>query len=125
MRTMERTFKIDRNLARRAETKFRRYGTSIEGVLAVLVSLHGMPKELRPSPPPVPSVIEFDAQGEHFVADVTPDEDRYFAQVRGYPGCFTEGGNEEELRKYLVEVTELVVFDMGEVTRNPDGNELS
>ena len=121
MRTMERTFAIDRNLARRAEAKFRRYGTSIEGVLTVLVSCHGLPKELRPTPR-VPSVIEFETQGEHFVADVKPDDDSYFAQVRGLPDCFTCGDNEAELRKNLVEVTNLMHFDIGEVVHNPDGS---
>ncbi len=63
---------------------------------------------------PVPSVIEFETQGQHLIADITPDEDRYFAQVRGYPGCFTEGGDKQELRQYLVEVTDGIVFGLGD-----------
>ena len=116
--TLERTDTIDRRLIARADRKLRRYGADLNGLLAFLVAMRGNPfKKPITFPlrrPSVPSVIEFDEQGKHFVADITPDEDRYFAQVRGYPGCFTEGGDEEELRKYLGEVTRLVVFDMGE-----------
>ena len=65
----------------------------------------------------VPPVIEFDVQGQRFVADVKPDGDSYFAQVRGCPGCFTCGDNLAELRKNLVEATELAVFDVGEQVR--------
>ena len=84
MQTLERTFTIDRDLARRAAVR------------------------------PVPSVIEFDTQGEHFVADVTREGNRYLAEVRGHPECFTEGGNEAELRQYLVEVTDGMLFGLGE-----------
>jgi hypothetical protein len=34
--------------------------------------------------------------------------------VRGYDNCFTEADTLPELRKYLVEVTEAMVFGMGE-----------
>lgn len=115
---IERTDTIDRRLAMRADKKLRRYGADLNGFLASVIAMRGSPFGKPIAFPArravVPSVIEFDVQGKHFVADITPDEDRYFAQVRGCPGCFTEGGNEEELRKYLEEVTELVVFDMGE-----------
>ena len=45
---MEHTSTIDRDLARRAERKFRRYGTSLRGVISVLVSRRGMPDFLLP-----------------------------------------------------------------------------
>ena len=48
MQTMERTITIDRDLARRAERKFRRYCTSLCGVISVLVSRRGMPDFLLP-----------------------------------------------------------------------------
>lgn len=46
--TLEKTIYIDRDLARRAERKFRRYGTSIDGVLSILVSTRGLPSFLVP-----------------------------------------------------------------------------
>lgn len=107
MKTLECPSTLDRALFRRAERKCRRYGTDVNGILSVLVSIRGMPEQLRP----VPSVIEFDVHGRHFVADITPDGGRYCAVVRGHPDCFTEGGSEAELRKYLAEVAELVLFD--------------
>ena len=73
-----------------------------------------LPKELCPTPPPVPSVIEFDVQGEHFVADITHEADGYSAQVRNHPECYTCGDNEAELRKNLVEAAELAIFDMSD-----------
>ncbi len=125
MRTMERTFTLDRDLARRADRKLHRYGMSLDDAVAhtlvFIVSKRGNPLQGAAVPP----VIEFDAQGQHFVADVKPDGDSYSAQVRDCPECFTCGDNLAELRKNLVEVTKLMYFDMGEVTRNPDGSELS
>ena len=116
MKTMERTFTLDRDLAKRADRKLRRYGMSLDDALAktlmFVVSTRGNPwgSAVRT----VPSVIEFDTQGEHFVADVTQEGDRYLAEVRGHPECFTEGGNEAELRRYLVEVTDGMLFGLGE-----------
>lgn len=116
MQTLERTFTLDRDLVRRADRKLHRYGMSLddalERTLVFVVSTRGNPwgETVRP----VPSVIEFDTQGEHFVADVTQDGDRYIAEVRGHPECFTEGGNEAELRQYLVEVTDGMLFGLGE-----------
>lgn len=110
MKTLERHRALDRDLLRREDRKFRRYGTDLNGVLSVLVSIRGLPSELRP----VPSVIEFDAQGEHFVADVTPDGDSYSAQVRNHPECYTCGDSEAELRRNLVEAADLAIFDIAD-----------
>ena len=122
MQTLERTFTIDRDLARRADRKLHRYGMSLDDAIAdtllFIVSKRGNPWRGAVVPP----VVEFDTQGRHFVADVKPDGDSYFAQVRGFPGCFTCGDSLPELRRNLVEVTELVVFDMGKQVRNPDGS---
>ena len=116
MQTLERTFTLDRDLARRADRKLHRYGMSLDDALAktlvFVVSTRGNPWGNTASA--MPSVIEFDTQGEHFVADVTQEGDRYLAEVRGHPECFTEGGNEAELRKYLIEVTDGMLFGLGE-----------
>lgn len=48
MQTMEHAITIDRDLARRAERKFRHYGTSLRSVISVLVSRRGMPDFLLP-----------------------------------------------------------------------------
>ena len=116
MQTLERTFTLDRDLARRADRKLHRYGMSLDDALAktlvFVVSTRGNPWGGTVSA--MPSVIEFDTQGEHFVADVTQEGDRYLAEVRGHPECFTEGGNEAELRRYLVEVTDGMLFGLGE-----------
>lgn len=116
MQTLERTFTLDRDLCRRADRKLRRYGMSLDDALAktlvLIVSTRGNPWGNATSD--VPSVIEFDTQGEHFIADVTQEGDRYLAEVRGHPECFTEGGNEAELRRYLVEVTDGMLFGLGE-----------
>ena len=50
MQTIERTTTIDSDLARRAERKFRRYGTSLHGVISILVSRRGMPDFLLRRP---------------------------------------------------------------------------
>jgi len=116
MQTLERTFTLDRDLCRRADRKLHRYGMSLDDALAktlvLIVSTRGNPWGNATSD--VPSVIEFDTQGEHFIADVTQEGDRYLAEVRGHPECFTEGGNEAELRRYLVEVTDGMLFGLGE-----------
>ena len=111
---IERTVKINRDLARRAGSKLHRYGSSFDDVfsaaLALVVSTRGMPKVFTPVPP----VIEFTVKGRSFIADVKPDGDRYLAVVRGHLGCFTEGGSVEELRKYLVEVVKLAIFNVSD-----------
>ena len=122
MKTNTRTITLDGDLARRAGRKLHRYGTSLNDwlahSLAYVVNTRGNPWQGGAAyfavVGGVPPVIEFETHGRRFVADVTPDDGRYFAQVRGCPGCFTEGGDEAELRRYLVEVTDLVVFDEGE-----------
>lgn len=122
---MERTFTLDCDLAKRADRKLHRYGMSLDDAIAntlvFIVSKRGNPLQGGDNPllgVVVPPVIEFNAQGRRFVADVKPDGDGYFAQVRDCPGCFTCGDNLAELRKNLVEVTELAVFDMGEPVRS-------
>ena len=116
MRMLERTFTLDRDLALRADRKLHRYGMSLddalERMLIFVVSTRGNPwqSEVRRSVPPV---IEFEVGGERFVADVMPDGDSFHAQVRNHPECFTCGDDEAELRKNLVEVTELMCFDLG------------
>ena len=114
--TLRKTITLDRDLARRASRKFRHYGHNFDEAvsyfLTVAVSHKGNPfAEWRP---PVPSVIEFEANGEHFVADVTPDGDSYSAQVRNHPECYTCGDTEAELRKNLVEAAELAIFDIAD-----------
>ena len=57
----------------------------------------------------------FTAHGQTFTADVTPDATGgYCATIRGHDDCFTETDTLPELRKNLVEVTEAMVFGMGE-----------
>ena len=114
MQTLERTFTVDRDLARRADRKLHRYGTNMNDMfsaaLMLVVSSRGLPDAFVP----VPSIIKFKAQGQDFVADVTPDPSGgYCAVVRGHDNCFTEGDTLEELTQALVEVTEAMVFDMG------------
>lgn len=110
--TLEKTVMVDRSLARRAERKLHRYGTSLDDVfsaaLTLVVSTRGMPDVFSA----VPSTIAFTTQGQNFIADVTPDPTGgYCAVVRGHDDCFTEGDTLEELRHALVEVTNLMVFD--------------
>ena len=63
--TLERTVTIDRSLARRAERKLHRYGTSFDDVvsaaLTLVVSTRGMPDVFSA----VPSMITFAAQERH------------------------------------------------------------
>lgn len=109
-----RSATLDLDLAQRAERKLNRYNMDLNGILAFIVSVRGLP-DLRNAP----QTIDFTACGETFTADVTPDPDGgYCATVRGYDNCFTEADTLPELRKYLVEVTEAMVFGMGEKLRN-------
>lgn len=58
--------------------------------------------------------MDFTAHGQTLTADVTPDPSGgYCATVRGHDNCFTEADTLPELCKYLVEVTEAMVFGMG------------
>lgn len=112
---------LDVGLVQRAERKFRRYGTDLNGVLSVLVSARGFPAALLSSRRVAP-VIEFEVQGERFTADVMPDSGSYHAQVRGLPDCFTCGDTEAEIRKNLVEVVKLMHFGMGEAVNDRSGD---
>lgn len=112
---VERTFTVDRNLAHRADSKLRRYGTDINHVLSsalmLVVSSRGLPEVFAPVPP----VLEFEVQGRKFVADITPCQGGgYCAVVRGHENCYTEGDTLAELKQALVEVTELVLFDIAD-----------
>jgi len=101
---------LDLDLAQRAERKLNRYNMDLNGVLAFIVAVRGLP-DLRNAP----QTMDFTAQGQTFTADVTPDPDGgYCATVRGHNNCFTEADTLPELRKYLIEVTEAMVFGMGE-----------
>lgn len=101
---------LDYGLARRAERKLRRYGTSLNGAFAAIINRRGMIDELRTEP----FSLDFTAQGRRFTADVTPDPmGGYTAKVQGYDNCFTEGDSMRELRNALVEVTEAIVFGLG------------
>ncbi len=115
MRVRERTRRtraatLDLDLAQRAERKLSRYNMDLNGVLAFIVAVRGLP-DLRKAP----QTMDFTAHGQAFTADVTPDPSGGFcAKVRGHEDCFTEADTLPELRKYLVEVTEAMVFGMGE-----------
>ena len=101
---------LDLDLAQRAERKLNRYNMDLNGVLAFIVAVRGLP-DLRNAP----QTMDFTTHGQTFTADVTPDPDGgYCATVRGHDNCFTEADTLPELRKYLVEVTEAMVFGMGE-----------
>ena len=105
-----RTMTLDLNLAQKAERKLNRYNMDLNGVLAFIVAVRGLP-DLRNAP----QTIDFTAHGQTFTADVKSDPDGgYCATVRGHDDCFTEADTLPELRKYLVEVTEAMVFGMGE-----------
>ena len=58
MATLERTFTIDRDLARRANRKLRRYGTDLNGLLSIVVSSRGLPFL------PEPLSLEFVVDGQ-------------------------------------------------------------
>ena len=107
---------IDLDLAQRAERKLRRYGTSVNGVLAAIASrrrLRNAP--LLPVPTEFPKTIDFTVQGRDFTADVKADPwGGFTAQVRGREDCFTEADTIPELEKALTEVVELMAFDKGE-----------
>ena len=100
---------LDLDLAQRAERKLRRYGTDLNGVLALIIAVRGLPDLRKP-----PQTMDFETHGQTFTADVTPDPDGgYCATVRGHENCFTEADTLPELRKCLVEVTDLMLFDVG------------
>ena len=105
-----RTTTLDLDLVQRAERKLNRYNMDLNGVLAFIVAVRGLP-DLRNAP----QTMDFTTHGQTFTADVTPDPDGgYCATVRGHDNCFTEADTLPELRKYLVEVTEAMVFGIGE-----------
>lgn len=98
---------IDIGLAQRAERKLNRYNMNLNGVLAYIVSVRGLP-DLRNTP----QTIAFTVRGQTFTADVSPDPDGgYCATVRGYENCFTEADTMPELERNLAEVAELMLFD--------------
>ena len=115
MRLKERTrgaraATLDLALAQRAERKLNRYNMDLNGVLAFIVAVRGLP-DLRNAP----QTMDFTTHGHTFTADVTSDSDGgYCATVRGHDNCFTEADTLPELRKCLVEVTDLMLFDEGE-----------
>ena len=87
-----------------------RYNLDLNGVLALIVAVRGLPAGLRNAP----QTLDFETHGQTFTADVTPDPDGgYCATVRGHDDCFTEADTLPELRKYLIEVTDLMLFDEG------------
>ena len=101
---------IDIDLARRAGRKLSRYNLDLNGVLAYIVAVRGLP-DLRNAP----QSMDFILHGQMFTADVIPDPDGGFcATVRGHENCFTEADTLPELRNALAEVTELMLFDGAE-----------
>lgn len=101
---------IDIDLAQRAGRKLSRYNLDLNGVLAYIVAVRGLP-DLRNAP----QSIDFALRGQTFTADVTPDPDGGFcATVRGHENCFTEADTLPDLRNALAEVTELMLFDGAE-----------
>lgn len=98
---------IDIDLAQRAERKLSRYNLDLNGVLAYIVAVRGLP-DLRNTP----QTMDFAVRGQTFTADVTPDPDGgYCATVRGHDNCFTEADTLPELERNLAEVAELMLFD--------------
>lgn len=113
------TVTLDLDLARRADRKLRRHGGSLNGLLARIVERRALPS-LFVDPP---RTIDFIAQGQRFTADVTPELDGgYTAIVRGHGECFTEADTIPALREALVEVTELMLFDIGEPVKDEAAN---
>ena len=55
MKTMERTFTLDRDLALRAERKLRRHGRTLDDAvtyaMTVIVTAHGLPQMALPNDP--------------------------------------------------------------------------
>lgn len=101
---------LDLDLARRAERKLNRYNMDLNGLLSIIVTMRGLPDF-----PNVPQTMDFTTHGQTFTADITPDPNGgYCATVRGHENCFTEADTLPELRKCLVEVTDLMLFDEGE-----------
>lgn len=70
--TLEKTVTVDRSLARRAERKLQRYGTSFDEVvsaaLTLVVSTRGMPDVFSSAS----SMITFTTQGRHTQPRHTP-----------------------------------------------------
>lgn len=100
---------LDIDLVQRAERKLSRYNMDLNGVLAFIVAVRGLP-DLRNAP----QTMDFTTHGQIFTADVTSDADGgYCATVRGHDNCFTEADTLPELRKNLIEVTDLMLFDEG------------
>lgn len=50
MRTLDRHSAIDLDLARRADRKLRRYGSSLNCALSAIVAARGLPPAMRPLP---------------------------------------------------------------------------
>ena len=108
--TPRRAATLDLDLAQRAERKLNRYNLDLNGVLALIVNVRGLPDGLRNAP----QTLDFTTHGQTFTEDVTPDPDGgSCATVRGHDDCFTEADTIPELRKYLIEVTDLMLFDEG------------
>ena len=106
-----RAMTLDLDLARRAERKLNRYNMDLNGLLSIIVTMRGLPD----FPSSAPQTMDFTTHGQTFTADVTADPDGgYCATVRGHENCFTEADTLPELRKYLIDVTNLMLFDEGE-----------
>ena len=58
MRTMERPTTLDLALAQRADRKLRRYGSDLNSVLSVIVTVRGVPQQFRPVSPIEESLAE-------------------------------------------------------------------
>ena len=106
-RLAARATTLDLSLAQRAERKLQRHNMDLNGVLAYIVSAHGLP-DLENAP----RTVDFITHGQFFTADALPDPDGgWCATVRGHDNCFTEADTLSELRRNLVEVTDLMLFD--------------
>ena len=58
MATLERTFTVDRDLARRADRKMRRYGSDLNGLLSIVVTIRGLPSALLQAPLPLDFTVD-------------------------------------------------------------------
>lgn len=56
--TLERTFTLDRDLARRADRKMRRYGSDLNGLLSIVVTIRGLPLALQQAPLPLDFTVD-------------------------------------------------------------------
>ena len=68
--TLERTFTIDRDLARRVNRKLRRYGTDLNGLLSIVVSSRGLP--FLPEPLSLEFVVDGKAKRPRRSARLAP-----------------------------------------------------